>query len=74
MMRLRESGITLDWLLEPGPLNAITDVPGVRVGHATLASPDPAAQTGVTVVLPHARSASSTRLSVGWIFSASSAW
>jgi D-aminopeptidase len=54
MARLRESGISLDWLLGPGPLNAITDVPGVRVGHAVLQHPDPAAQTGVTVVLPHA--------------------
>src|SRR5439155_4257038 len=32
------------------------DVPGVRVGHAHVASADPAAQTGVTVVLPHGRS------------------
>jgi D-aminopeptidase len=54
-MRLRESGIKLDGLLEPGPLNSITDVPGVRVGHAHLVNPDPAAQTGVTVVLPHGR-------------------
>lgn len=53
MTRLRESGLGLEWLLEPGPLDAITDVPGVRVGHGELASTDPAAQTGVTVVLPH---------------------
>lgn len=35
----------------PGAHNAITDVPGVRVGHATVR--DGAARTGVTVVLPH---------------------
>lgn len=38
--------------LPAGARNAITDVPGVRVGHCTLA--DGAVQTGVTVVLPHA--------------------
>ena len=38
--------------LPPGPRNAITDVPGVRVGHCTLA--DGERQTGVSVVVPHA--------------------
>ncbi|MBP2302066.1 DmpA family aminopeptidase [Azospirillum picis] len=38
--------------LKPGPRNAITDVPGVRVGHCTL--DDGAVQTGVTAILPHA--------------------
>jgi D-aminopeptidase len=38
-------------VLEPGPANAITDVPGVRVGHAQAASGEP---TGVTVVAPPA--------------------
>ena len=38
--------------LPPGPLNAITDVPGVRVGHETIVAGD-AVRTGVTVVLPH---------------------
>jgi D-aminopeptidase len=37
--------------LEPGPLNAITDVSGVRVGHTTLIESDDV-RTGVTVVLP----------------------
>ena len=33
--RLRDLGITIG--TEPtGPLNAITDVPGVRVGHTTV--------------------------------------
>jgi D-aminopeptidase len=35
--------------LEPGRRNAITDVPGVRVGHAQAASGE---RTGVTVVAP----------------------
>ena len=35
--------------LEPGPRNAITDVPGVRVGHAQAASGQ---RTGVTVIDP----------------------
>jgi D-aminopeptidase len=37
--------------LRPGPRNAITDVAGITVGHATLA--DGPIQTGVTVILPH---------------------
>jgi len=43
--------------LPTGQLNAITDVPGVLVGHATVIAGDPgpgAVRTGVTVVLPHA--------------------
>jgi D-aminopeptidase len=39
--------------LEQGPVNAITDVEGVRVGHVTLTDPArPELQTGVTAVLP----------------------
>ncbi|MGK9166971.1 P1 family peptidase [Inquilinus limosus] len=37
--------------LPTGPLNAITDVPGVTVGHLTLHAGD--VLTGVTAVLPH---------------------
>ncbi|MGZ4149391.1 MAG: DmpA family aminopeptidase [Actinomycetota bacterium] len=41
----------------PGPLNAITDVPGVRVGHRTVTRGDDGApdavRTGVTAVFPH---------------------
>jgi D-aminopeptidase len=36
----------------PGPLDAITDVPGVRVGQATIVAGD-AVRTGVTAILPH---------------------
>jgi L-aminopeptidase/D-esterase-like protein len=37
-------------MIRPGPLNLITDVAGIRVGHAE----DRAAWTGVTVILPSA--------------------
>jgi D-aminopeptidase len=39
-------------VLEPGPLNAITDVSGVRVGHLTRHEGD-RIRTGVTAVVPH---------------------
>ncbi len=44
--RLRELGIATG-ILDPGPLNAITDVPGVRVGHTTLIGGE-SVRTGVT--------------------------
>ncbi len=37
--------------LESGPRDTLCDVPGVAVGHCTLAEGD--VQTGVTVVRPH---------------------
>jgi D-aminopeptidase len=53
--RLRELGITVGQL-PTGPLNAITDVAGVRVGHATLIRDTPTvARTGVTAIWPHAK-------------------
>ena len=39
-------------VMRPGPLNALTDVAGVRVGHVTLRQGD-SVRTGVTAVLPH---------------------
>lgn len=40
--------------LRTGPLDAITDVAGVAVGHHTVtADGDPSVQTGVTIVVPH---------------------
>lgn len=39
-------------VLPPGALNAITDVPGVKVGHATLIEGD-TVRTGVTAIIPH---------------------
>ncbi len=50
--RARDLGIT-PGVLTPGPLNAITDVAGVRVGQVTLNEGD-RVRTGVTAILPHA--------------------
>jgi D-aminopeptidase len=49
--RARDLGISVG-TLPTGELNAITDVPGVRVGHTSLIEGDDV-RTGVTVVLPH---------------------
>jgi D-aminopeptidase len=49
--RARDLGIA-PGVFAPGPLNAITDVAGVTVGHVTLT--DGAARTGVTAIVPHA--------------------
>ena len=49
--RVREAGIEIG-ILPPGPLNAITDVAGVAVGHRTLVE-GKSIRTGVTAVLPH---------------------
>jgi D-aminopeptidase len=51
--RARDLGIVVG-VLPPGPLNAITDVAGVTVGHTTLIQGDNV-RTGVTAILPHAR-------------------
>src|ERR1044071_10118901 len=50
-LRAREAGIIVG-VLPPGPLNAITDVDGVLVGHTTLVRGDNV-RTGVTAILPH---------------------
>lgn len=50
--RAREAGVVVG-VLAPGPLNAITDVAGVRVGQTTITEGD-SVQTGVTAILPHA--------------------
>jgi len=49
--RVRDLGI-LPGILTPGPLNAITDVEGVKVGHHTKNEGDDI-RTGVTAILPH---------------------
>ncbi|HYN86282.1 MAG TPA: P1 family peptidase [Pyrinomonadaceae bacterium] len=49
--RARDIGLVVG-VLRPGPLNAITDVAGVRVGHATLIRGE-SVRTGVTAVVPH---------------------
>src|ERR687885_824049 len=49
--RARELGLIVG-ILPTGPLNTITDVPGVLVGHTTLIRGDNI-RTGVTAILPH---------------------
>jgi len=49
--RPREKGIIIG-VLPTGSLNAITDVPGVKVGHLTKIEGDDI-RTGVTAILPH---------------------
>ena len=49
--RAREAGVKVG-VLPTGPLNAITDVQGVLVGHTTLIRGDNI-RTGVTAILPH---------------------
>jgi L-aminopeptidase/D-esterase-like protein len=43
----RQNGLTMSHAYRPGPLNLISDVPGLSVGHAT----DESAATGVTTLL-----------------------
>ena len=49
--RARDLGLS-PGVFSPGPLNAITDVAGVRVGQVTLVAGENV-RTGVTAVLPH---------------------
>jgi D-aminopeptidase len=50
--RARELGVS-PGILPPGPLNAITDVPGVLVGQVTVIEAD-SVRSGITAILPHA--------------------
>ncbi len=50
-LRARDLGLA-PGVFPPGPLDAITDVDGVRVGHTTLIEGD-TVRTGVTAILPH---------------------
>ena len=57
--RAREVGLIVG-SLPPGPINAITDVPGVQVGHSTIIEGEGKLvpgqgpiRTGVTAILPH---------------------
>jgi L-aminopeptidase/D-esterase-like protein len=53
--RARELGVPFEGA--PGPLNAITDIAGIEVGHTTLIAGqgDQAVRTGVTVVWPRGK-------------------
>lgn len=67
-MRARDLGIPLAGT--PGPLNAITDIPGVEVGMVTLiedgSAAEVAARTGVTAILPLGRSGIGTSVPAGF--------
>src|SRR5690348_14562259 len=68
--RARDVGIPFDGT--PGPLNAITDVKGVEVGHTTLIKGDGElkvgtgpVRTGVTAILPRGKG-SAEPVFAGW--------
>jgi L-aminopeptidase/D-esterase-like protein len=68
--RARDLGIPFDGM--PGPLNAITDVKGVEVGHTTLISGsgkmvvgNGPVRTGVTAILPRGKR-STDQVFAGW--------
>ena len=66
--RARDLGVPFDGV--PGPLNAITDVKGVEVGHTTLISGEGSqkagiVRTGVTAVLPRGKD-SNDPVFAGW--------
>lgn len=70
-MRLRDLGL-IPGRLPTGPLNAITDVSGVRVGHVTLIAGDGLliegagpVRTGVTAILPHGGSLFRDKVAAG---------
>jgi len=65
--RARDLGIPFNG--ESGALNAITDVAGVTVGHATLIQDLPdgrKARTGVSAILPRGRDSLKTPVFAGW--------
>ncbi len=69
--RARDLGVPFDGT--PGPLNAITDVSGVTVGHTTLISGEGKLQvgkgpvrTGVTAVLPRGKDSMNNLVFAGW--------
>ena len=69
--RARDLGVPFDGT--PGPLNAITDVSGVAVGHTTLISGEGKVQigkgpvrTGVTAILPRGKDSMSNPVFAGW--------
>src|SRR5213080_2320620 len=68
--RARDLGVPFDGI--PGPFNAITDVPGVEVGHTTLIKGEGPlkvgegpVRTGVTALLPRGRE-SAEPVFAGW--------
>lgn len=63
--RLRDLGIT-PGILPTGPLNAITDVEGVRVGHFTLIEGEDV-RSGVTAILPHGGNLYQEKVPAGFV-------
>ena len=66
--RARDLGVPFDG--KPGPLNAITDVAGVTVGHTTLIEDLPdgkKVRTGVTAILPRGRDSATTPAFGAWV-------
>src|SRR2546429_9512128 len=69
--RARDLGVPFDGT--PGPLNAITDVAGVIVGHTTVISGEGKldigkgpVRTGVTAVLPRGKDSMMNPVFAGW--------
>jgi D-aminopeptidase len=69
--RARDLGIPFEGT--PGPLNAITDVKGIEVGHTTIISGEGKLQvgvgpvrTGVTAILPRGKQSSTDPVFAGW--------
>jgi L-aminopeptidase/D-esterase-like protein len=69
--RARDLGVPFDG--NPGPLNAITDITGVTVGHTTLISGEGKLQvgkgpvrTGVTSILPRGKDSMANPVFAGW--------
>ncbi|PZU09697.1 P1 family peptidase [Sphingomonas sp.] len=63
--RVREAGIAIG-ILPPGPLNAITDVAGVKVGQITLVRGRDV-HTGVTAILPHGGNLFQEKVPAGFV-------
>jgi L-aminopeptidase/D-esterase-like protein len=70
-VRARDLGVPFDGA--PGPLNAISDVAGVTVGHTTLISGEGKlvvgrgpVRTGVTAVFPRGKDSNDTGVFAGW--------
>jgi D-aminopeptidase len=69
--RARDLGVPFDGM--PGPLNAITDVKGIEVGHTTLISGEGKLQvgvgpvrTGVTAIIPRGKQSANDPVFAGW--------
>ena len=63
--RPRDSGVVIG-VLPPGPVNSITDVDGVKVGHVTIEEGKDI-HTGVTAVLPHGGNVFRSRVPAGFV-------